>query len=183
MSPAPRAERDDPRGLGNALEFLRSLWKLNHALESASRTMRKRLGVTGPERLFIRMVGHHPGITPGALADILHVDRSTVTPLIKRLERRHLVMRAPSPFDARSFHLKLTRAGGHIDAMRSGTIEAMVQEAIAESRADDVQTAAAILTKIAGKLTGAAARGRETPPARSAGRRRARGGVARRARP
>jgi MarR family transcriptional regulator, organic hydroperoxide resistance regulator len=154
--------------LGGAFEFLRALWELNHALERASRSMRKRLGVTGPERLVIRLVGYEPGITPRALASALRLDRSSITVLIQRLERRRLLARTPNPDDARSVHLRLTPAGRRIDEVRSGTIEAVLRDAIGASAASDVAGTTRMLLRIAGRLTALAD---HEPPSRA--RRRA----------
>jgi DNA-binding MarR family transcriptional regulator len=139
--------------LGGAFEFLRALWELNHALERASRAMRKRLGVTGPERLVVRLVGYQPGITPRALAAALRLDRSSVTILIQRLERRRLLARTPNPDDARSVYLHLTATGCRIDEVRSGTIEAVLREGLGASPASEVATTTRMLHRIADRLT------------------------------
>jgi len=138
---------------GPALRFLRALWELNHSLESASRAMKRRLGVSGPERLFIRVVGLRPGLTPAAVAEILRVDRSSVTPVLKRLEQRRLVYRERDPLDRRSFHLSLTASGSRIDSMDTGTIEAAVAQIIAASPRREVETAAATLVGVARQLS------------------------------
>jgi MarR family transcriptional regulator, organic hydroperoxide resistance regulator len=151
-----------------AFQFLRALWELNHALESASRSMKKQLGVTGPERLFVRVVGNQPGITPREIAGILRVDPSSVTLLIKRTEARRLVARGANPADGRSFHLYLTPAGQRVDALRAGTIEAVVGEGIAASSPAEVATASAILVNVARRLASKMGRGAapEAAPAR-----------------
>ena len=139
--------------LGTALNFLRALWELNHAMERSSRSMQKRLGVTGPGRLFIRIVGQKPGITPADLAAILQVHRSSITPLIKKMERRRLISREPNPTDRRSFYIQLTAAGRRIDSLRAGTIEEIVRETIVGMNARDVTTTSAILVSLARRLT------------------------------
>ena len=63
--------------------------------------MKKRLGVTGPERLFIRIVGQQPGLTPREIARALRVHPSSVSVLIKRLEGRCLIARGTNPSDAK----------------------------------------------------------------------------------
>ncbi len=156
-SRTPRS--DGTADLGTALTFLRALWGVNHAMERFSRSMQKRHGVTGPERLFIRVVGRKPGITPAELADILQVHRSSITPLIKKLERRRLIVRKANPDDARSFHLELTPGGHRIDALREGTIEEAVRRSIASTQPPDVATTSAMLVKLARRLTSALDRG------------------------
>jgi hypothetical protein len=147
------ARRGVGQEFGVAFGFLGALWELNHALESASRSMKKSLGVTGPERLFVRVVGVRPGITPRELARTLRVHPSSVTVLIKRMERRGLVARGVNPADARSFHLYLTPDGHRVDGFREGTIEAVVQEAITASNRHDVEKASDLLVTIARHLS------------------------------
>jgi DNA-binding MarR family transcriptional regulator len=134
---------------GREFRFLQALWELDHALESASRAMKARFGVTGRERLFIRIVGQRPGISPGEVAEMLHVHRSSVTALLKRLERRRLVSRRLDASDARSYRLELAVAGQRINAMEEGTIEAGVRDALAASDPDAADSAALILVSVA----------------------------------
>ena len=47
--------------------------------------MEQRSGVTGPQRLVLRVVGLFPGISAGALARLLHVHPSTLTGVLHRL--------------------------------------------------------------------------------------------------
>jgi DNA-binding MarR family transcriptional regulator len=177
----PKDRNDVSPEYGVAFQFLRALWELNHALESGSRTMKKRFGVTGPERLFVRVVGKQPGITPREMAHILRVDPSSVTVLIKRLEKRRLLARGTNPADGRSFHLYLTPGGQRVDALRAGTIEAVIRDAIVSSTPAHVATAANLLVSIAQRLTSrmqraapaATRRGRAAFPARASGRARA----------
>ena len=45
------------------LDFLQHLWELNHALEQRSLQMERTMGVTAQQRLALRCIGHHPGLT------------------------------------------------------------------------------------------------------------------------
>ena len=74
--------------LGKPLEFMRSLWALDHALQSRSKAMAAALGVTGPQRMVVRLVGRFPDIAAGSLAELLMVHPSTLTGIVQRLESR-----------------------------------------------------------------------------------------------
>lgn len=156
--------RDDPSPrpppLPPELQFLRALWQLDHALASASRRMKAAAGVTGRERLFIRLVGRHPGITPGELADLLHVHPSSVTALLKRLQGRRLVSRRQDAEDARSIRLVLTAGGERVAALETGTIEAGVKQALARAHPRAVGAATELLTGVARRLAGTTERAR-----------------------
>jgi DNA-binding MarR family transcriptional regulator len=118
------------RQLGSVLDFLRALWALDHALQSASKRMETTLGVTGPQRFVIRMIGRFPGISAGEVSELLHVHPSTLTGVLKRLEQRGLVVRRSDPADARRALLELTAKGRRVDANRSGTVEGAARKAL-----------------------------------------------------
>ena len=81
--------------LDAGLLFMRALWVAVHALQKTSKRMNVRLGVTGPQRLVLRVVGLAPGISAGGLAKVLHLHPSTLTGVLKRLETQGLVSRVP----------------------------------------------------------------------------------------
>ncbi len=116
--------------LGNVLDFMRVLWSLNHELDSMSKQMDTTFGVTGPQRLVLRIVGRMPGIAPGNLAKVLRVHPSTLTGILQRLVERDLVQRRSDPDDRRRSLLSLTPRGKAIDALRGGTVESAIQRAL-----------------------------------------------------
>jgi DNA-binding MarR family transcriptional regulator len=118
------------RDLGSVLDFMRTLWALDHALQSASKRMESTFHVTAPQRLVIRIVGRFPGISAGEVSAILHLHPSTLTGILKRLARRGLVSRRGDPRDGRRALLRLTPRGVAIDALRTGTVEAAVRRAL-----------------------------------------------------
>ena len=129
------------RDLGPVLDFMSALWALDHALQSASKRMEARLGVTAPQRLVVRIVGRFPELSPGEVADILHLHPSTLTGILKRLEERSLLVRRPDPVDARRSLLRLTPKGRGVDAMRTGTVETAVRRALRRLPATSVRAA------------------------------------------
>lgn len=145
----PEPEGPLPRPLGPVLSFMRSLWGLNHALESTSRRMKAQIGVTGPERMVIRLVGRYPGISAGELARILQVHPSTLTGLLKRLALRGLLVRRADASDGRRALFVLTSRGEAVNRLRRGTVEAAVTEALASLSARDVRVAASVLDVLA----------------------------------
>jgi len=127
---------------------MRLLWAVNHGLTRVSKRMTRTLGVTGPQRLAVRIVGRHPGISAGALAEILHVHPSTLTGVLKRLMVRGAVERRPDPADGRRAILQLTHTGRGLDALRAGTVEARVRAALAAVSDRDLAAAARVLSRL-----------------------------------
>lgn len=114
------------------LEFMRLLWAIDHGLSSASKRMDATVGITGPQRLVIRIVGRFPGISAGDIAGLMHVHPSTLTGILDRLERRGVLKRKVDPTDGRRALFCLTERGQEIDARRYGTIEAKVRATLAK---------------------------------------------------
>src|SRR5262245_9739921 len=110
--------------LGDVLTFMRLLWEVDHHLRSASKRMARNAGVTGPQRLGLRLVGRFPSVSAGDLAELLHVHPSTLTGVLDRLERRGWLAREADPDDRRRSLFRLTNKGRTINAMKAGTVEA-----------------------------------------------------------
>jgi DNA-binding MarR family transcriptional regulator len=122
-----------PAPLGEVLDFMRLLWALDHALHKTSKVMKARVGVTGPQRLAIRLIARFPGIAPGQLAELLFVHPSTLTGVVKRLESRGYVRRRPDPGDGRRSFLDLTEKGRRVDSATAGTVESAVAQVISRA--------------------------------------------------
>ena len=143
---------DPAKRLGEVLQFMRLLWAVDHGLQSRSKRMESTLGITGPQRLVIRVVGRFPGISAGDLADILHIHPSTLTGVLQRLQRRGLIERKRDPQDARRAQLWVSSKGQEIDALRTGTVEAAVRRALHKVPDQQVAHARELLASIADAL-------------------------------
>jgi MarR family transcriptional regulator, organic hydroperoxide resistance regulator len=121
---------NDSDGLPDVLQFMQLLWAVAHGLERASKRMTSEFGVTGPQRLALRVVGLFPGLSAGELAAVLHLDPSTLTGVLQRLVGQRLLMRMDDPLDRRRAVLRLTARGARVNAVSDGTVEAAVAEAL-----------------------------------------------------
>jgi MarR family transcriptional regulator, organic hydroperoxide resistance regulator len=137
---------------------MQQLWAVSHGLDAVSKRMARELGVTGPQRLVVRLVGCFPGISAGGLARLMHAHPSTLTGVLRRLEARGLIRRVNDPSDARRLLFRLTPRGMKIDRLRSGTVEAAVSEALAAASPREARGASRLLGHLAASLSRAAAR-------------------------
>src|SRR3954471_7794610 len=137
--------------LGAVLDFMRLLWALDHALQSASKRMESTFGLTGPQRLVVRIVGRFPGIAAGRIAGILHVHPSTLTGVLKRLESRGVLQRRPDPRDARRALFMLTNKGRKLDTIRTGTVEQAVRRVLLKD-SEKVASAQEVLAALSEEL-------------------------------
>jgi DNA-binding MarR family transcriptional regulator len=138
--------------LGDAIDFLRLIWAVDHALQRRSKAMAATLGITGPQRLVIRIIGRFPSLHARQLADILHLHPRSLTAVLKRLERRGLVRRWSDERDRRRWLLGLTRRGQALNRETPGTIEAAVQRVLRTSTTDDLDRTRTVLGELAREL-------------------------------
>jgi DNA-binding MarR family transcriptional regulator len=134
--------------LGEALDFLRLIWAVDHGLHRASKRTETELGVTGPQRLVLRIVGRFPGIPAGHLAQLLHVHPSTLTGVLQRLEQHNLIRRRADPRDARRSLLGLTDKGRRLDAQTEGAEEAAIGAALKRTPPEKLKAAREVLESI-----------------------------------
>jgi DNA-binding MarR family transcriptional regulator len=138
--------------LGSTLDFMRLLWAMDHGLQRRSKRMEVEIGVTGMQRVVIRLIGRFPDVTAGRLAELLHVHPSTLTGVLKRVVERGFVERTRDRTDARIAHFKLTAEGGKIDGVQAGTVEAAVRRALGRLDPLQVDAARVVLSALADEL-------------------------------
>jgi MarR family transcriptional regulator, organic hydroperoxide resistance regulator len=138
--------------LDPVLDFMRLLWSVEHRLQSASKRMETTLGITGPQRLVLRIVTEGPGVSAGELARILHLHPSTITGILERLVRKGLLKRERDREDSRRIRLHSRAAATSFVAASSGTVESAVSRALARIPAHRVRHAREVLSAIAAAL-------------------------------
>jgi DNA-binding MarR family transcriptional regulator len=116
--------------LPDVLQFMQLLWAVVHGLETTSKRMSSDLGVTGPQRLVLRVVGLFPDVSAGDVAQVLHIHPSTLTGVLQRLMAQRRLRRVDHPGDRRRAMLRLTARGARVNATTHGTIESAVAKAL-----------------------------------------------------
>lgn len=140
--------------LGEVLDFMRRIWAVDHALQKRSKKMGSTLGITGPQRLVLRIVGRYPGIRAGKLAEILHLHPSTLTGILQRLERQKLLKRQSDAGDARRALFTLTKQGAAYDRVEVGTVEGAVEKVLQTVTPLQRAATAKLLSLLARELEG-----------------------------
>jgi DNA-binding MarR family transcriptional regulator len=144
--------------LPDVLQFMQLLWAVVHGLQRTSKRMTGEIGVTGPQRLVLRVVGLCPGLSAGDLATVLRVHPSTLTGVLQRLVGHRLLTRAHDPHDRRRAVLRLTKRGVRVNAVRQGTVEAAVAQALEGIGERDRAAARRVLARLARDLQPSAPR-------------------------
>jgi DNA-binding MarR family transcriptional regulator len=135
---------------------MRSLWAVAHGVESASKQMLAEIGVTGTQRLVLRLIGHYGSLSPGRLSELLHLDPSSLTGVLRRLESSAFIKRKRDPSDGRRAILSLTAKGRALNARRARTIEASVRQTLAAVPAAHVRATREVLRALAHELSSGA---------------------------
>ena len=148
----PRPPPPQPPSLGPRLDFLRLLWVLDHSLQRRSKRMAKELGLTGPQRLVLRIVGRFPGIPAGELASLLSLHPSTLTGILHRLERGGWLTRRSDPRDGRRILLGLSARGRALDRDDPHTIEAALGRVSDELGREAIDAAGEVLRALSRTL-------------------------------
>jgi DNA-binding MarR family transcriptional regulator len=151
-----RAHHDSPldpkHQLDPVLDFMRLLWSIEHGLQRMSKRMEGELGITGPQRLVLRVVGRFPDLSASELAHIVRLHPSTITGILQRLVARGYLERQSDPKDTRRARLRLKpQAVAHTRVSR-GTVERAVTEALDQAGVANVRAARKVLLEIAQRL-------------------------------
>lgn len=135
--------------LDAVLDFMRLLWSVEHGLQRLSKRMESEFGITGPQRLVLRVVGKFPGLSAGELAHIVRLHPSTITGILQRLVTRGLIDRARDPGDSRRARLQLKPRARAFTRVSTGTVEQAVTQALRRAGAANVSAARRVLAEIA----------------------------------
>jgi DNA-binding MarR family transcriptional regulator len=131
----PMSHPERTRLPGETLSFMQRMWNLAHALDVRSKRMARSLGVTGPQRIVIRVLGRAPDSSASDISQTLGIHPSTLTGILRRLELLRAIEREVDDVDRRRVRFRLTRRGIAIDRERKGTVEAAVRRALARAGA------------------------------------------------
>ena len=89
-------------------EVLVALRRVIRATDIYSKQLAKTTGLTAPQMLLLQTISNTDEMTIGELAGAMSLSQATVTTIMDRLEKRHLVLRQRSTVDKRKVHARLT---------------------------------------------------------------------------
>lgn len=133
--------------LGPVLGFMQVLWEVEQGLNKRSQAMLREHGVTGPQRLVIRVVARQGPISLADLARVLRLHPASVTRLASTLESKQMVLRRPDPDDKRQILLELGPAGAAVARASKGTVEQAIARTLEQSTRREVEATIAVLRR------------------------------------
>lgn len=136
-------------------ELATALLELCCHVEGIRATASRALGLTPQQAQLLTSVA--PGaLTHGELATRLHCDKTNVTGLVDRLERRELVRRRTDPADRRVTQVSLTDDGMQLVGRFRATVTAAVTTRLEAWPAERRRQLAGLARGAVGAVTGAA---------------------------
>lgn len=96
----------------------------------------RELGITYPQYLVMLVVWQYREQSVSAICNRLYLETNTVTPLLKRLEEKGLVMRRRSNDDERVVHIAATEAGAKLKS-RAATIPQQILHTFCDETASE----------------------------------------------
>ena len=106
-----------------------TLYATSMAVNRMCKPLLDAMGITYPQYLVLNVLGEQDGATIGAIAARLHLESSTVTPPVQRLEQAGLVSRQRSESDERQVEVRLTAAGRKLLERSTCLAEKMMERA------------------------------------------------------
>ncbi|MDY0077843.1 MAG: MarR family transcriptional regulator [Bacteroidales bacterium] len=99
--------------MNNFTEILIDLRKIVRSVNLESKRIQKEFGVSIPQLLCLHYLASQPGFqsTMTGIASYLKLNLSTVTGIVSRLEKKHLLAKLPKTGDKRITLVSLTAAG------------------------------------------------------------------------
>lgn len=92
-------------------EALIALRQISRATASDSRKLAKGSGLSVSQLVTLQEIGRAETISPSKLADKVSLSRGTMTLMLRKLEARGLISRAPDAMDKRRYFVLLSDAG------------------------------------------------------------------------
>ena len=119
--------KQDPAGTITD-SVLIAIRKIIQSIAMNSKSLVKRVGLTGPQLMILQEVAHSGEISAGEVAKAISLSQGTVTGILERLEKQDLVTRRRSDFDRRRVLVQATAAGQKL----METAPPLMQEAFVE---------------------------------------------------
>jgi DNA-binding MarR family transcriptional regulator len=107
-----------------------------------------------PELRVLHAIRHSPGITANAIAPLLHIDKSYLSKIIIRFEKRKYLTKTVSRDDGRAYQLQLTPIGKKEFAVYDRLSDDYVKQILAQVPDKDCEALVECMRRISAILGG-----------------------------
>ncbi len=120
------AKQDPVDAITNSV--LIAIRKIIQSIAMNSKSLVKRVGLTGPQLMILQEVAYAGEVSVGEVAKAISLSQGTVTGILERMEKKGLVARRRSDFDRRRVLVQATAGGKQL----LETAPPLMQEAFVE---------------------------------------------------
>jgi DNA-binding MarR family transcriptional regulator len=92
-------------------DILLNIRKIMRAVDTYSSQLARNFGLTTPQLICLKKLDDEGEMTPSALAKSINLSHATITGIISRLEKKHLITKTRSIKDGRSFMISINDKG------------------------------------------------------------------------
>lgn len=92
------------------------IYTASRLITQAYRPLLEPLGLTYPQYLVMLVLWEHDNMTVNEIGQRLLLESNTLTPLLKRMEQNHLIVRSRGIVDSRQTLVTLTKKGRHLES-------------------------------------------------------------------
>lgn len=107
-----------------------------------------------PELRVLHAIAYAPGITANEVVTLLRIDKSYLSKIIIRFEKRKFLTKKISSSDGRAYHLRLTALGKKEFGVYDRLSDAYVKQILGQVSAKDCETLVECMRRIMGILEG-----------------------------
>ena len=147
-----QADDADP-SLGEVLDFMRLVWAVDTGLKSLSGEVESIFGMSGPQRLVLRVLAKYAPLSAGELSEMLEMTRTTVNAHLRFLEEAGCLQRGTDPEDRRRTLISLTKRGAKLSEAYASTVEAAVRRVLSKVTGRTIDSAKLVLSTLAEELS------------------------------
>ena len=107
------------------IEILVKIRKIVRSINLESKRIEKEFGISIPQLLVLQFLSEQKefSATPSEIKDYINLNASTVSGIIKRLEKKGLVARLPNPVDRRASYITVTLKGSKLLSKSPTTLQ------------------------------------------------------------
>ncbi|MDN4164738.1 MarR family transcriptional regulator [Cytophagales bacterium LB-30] len=122
-------------------QIITNIRKIIRSLDLESKRIEKNYGMSIPQMILLTQLKNTPNFTASHkdLSKQLHLNTSTVTGIIDRLEKKGLVARTPKPDDKRGILVVLTKAGKQSIDRTPGLMQEKLLTKLQQAPKEDVR--------------------------------------------
>ena len=129
-------------------DTLREIGSISRMLDAIANIEFKELKLNKGQYIYLVRIFENEGIIPERLAEVIKVDRTTLSRAVRKLEENGFILKESDPFNKKIKHLYTTEKGKHVVQFILRENEYSNKIATTQLSASEIETVTNLLSKI-----------------------------------